>query len=139
MPKPVPQAGVVAVRAGRVCLTTSRSGQRWVIPKGHIDPGQTPANAAAAEAWEEAGLTGDLDPAPLGDFEYEKLARSYRVTVYLLPDPAEASDYPEAGERTRAWLAPEEAAARVREPGLRDLIRLAAARAGLTAGARPLE
>lgn len=133
MPKPVLQAGVVAVRAGRVCLITSRSGERWVVPKGHIDAGQTRAEAAAAEAWEEAGLTGDLDPAPLGEFEYEKFARTYRVTVYLLPDPAEADDYPEAGERAREWLTPEEAAARVTQPGLRELIRLAATRAGVGA------
>ena len=57
------QAATIPVRDGRVCLVTSSNGRRWVLPKGQIDPGHTPAEAALVEAWEEAGLVGALEPA----------------------------------------------------------------------------
>src|SRR6476620_2968172 len=73
MPGWVRQAAVGPVRDGRVCLVTSSSGRRWVVPKGQIDPGHTPGEAALIEAWEEAGLVGALDPEPIGTYAYEKL------------------------------------------------------------------
>ena len=56
-------------------MVTSRSGRRWVFPKGQIDPGHTPGEAALIEAWEEAGLVGTLDPEPVGSYLYEKPLR----------------------------------------------------------------
>ena len=41
----------------------SRSG-RWTLPKGHLEAGETPPEAAARESREEAGVEGDLDPCP---------------------------------------------------------------------------
>jgi hypothetical protein len=40
------QAGVIAVRSGKICLVTSSNGKRWVIPKGVIEPGQTAGETA---------------------------------------------------------------------------------------------
>ena len=41
-----------------VLLVTSRKGTRWVLPKGVVEPGMTPAASAAREALEEAGIRG---------------------------------------------------------------------------------
>ena len=60
MARAIEQAAAIPVYDGRVCLVTSRTGRRWVIPKGRIDPGHTAAEAARIEAWEEAGLLGVL-------------------------------------------------------------------------------
>ena len=54
-------AGAVITDAtGRVLLVLRshepQSG-RWSIPGGHVEPGETPAEAAAREALEETGLT----------------------------------------------------------------------------------
>ena len=48
----------VAIRDGdgRVLLARHVEGNRWVLPGGSIEPGETPANAAVREAWEETGL-----------------------------------------------------------------------------------
>ena len=48
----------VAVRDadGRVLLARHVEGDRWVLPGGAIEPGETPADAAVREAWEETGL-----------------------------------------------------------------------------------
>lgn len=123
MANAVRQAAAVPVADGRVCLVTSRTGRRWVLPKGRIERGQTAAEAARAEAWEEAGLLGEPDPDPVGSYLYRKFDRDHRVTVFVLPVTEVRDVYPEAGLRRREWVTPAEAADRVDEPELQELLR----------------
>ena len=55
------------LREGRVeiLLITSRKGKRWVVPKGILEPELTPAESAAKEAREEAGVSGRISAAPV--------------------------------------------------------------------------
>jgi len=122
-PHPVRQAAAIPVKAGRVCLVLSSSGRRWVVPKGHIERGQTAGEAALQEAWEEAGLTGVLHPEPLGSYCYEKCGRTYHVTVFLMAVAGVADQWPERDQRGRRWVRPEQVPAYVEEPGLRLLLR----------------
>ena len=122
MPQFVRQAAALPLRGGLVCMVTSRSGRRWVLPKGRIEPRQTPAEAAAAEAWEEAGLSGTVGGGPVGEYGYEKWGRLYRVQVFVLAVDRDRADYPECGQRTREWVTPEEAVARIEEPDLRAVV-----------------
>ncbi len=41
----------------------------WALPKGNIDPGETPAETAVREVYEETGVVGKLDEK-LGDVKY---------------------------------------------------------------------
>ncbi len=41
----------------------------WALPKGNIDPGETPAETAMREVYEETGIVGKLDEK-LGDVKY---------------------------------------------------------------------
>lgn len=125
MPIWVRQAAVIPVRDGRVCLVTSSSGRRWVVPKGQIDPGHTAGEAALVEAWEEAGLVGVLDPEPLGTYVYEKLGRELHVLVFHMTVTEVRDEWPERGVRAREWVSLEEALDLIEEAGLRDLLRLA--------------
>jgi 8-oxo-dGTP pyrophosphatase MutT (NUDIX family) len=122
-PRPVRQAAAIPVRDGRVCLITSSSGRRWVIPKGRIEPGHTPGEAALAEAWEEAGLVGALVGEPVGSYHYEKFGQLHHVTVFVMAVTAARSDWPERDCRKREWMLAEVALDRLEEPGLRDLLR----------------
>ncbi len=119
------QAAAVPIRGGRVCLVTSSSGTRWVIPKGHIEPDKTAGQIAVQEAWEEAGLVGVLRPEPVGSYLYTKFNNVYHVVVFVMDVTEAADEWPESGERRRVWLEPAEAASRVQERGLRELIRAA--------------
>jgi 8-oxo-dGTP pyrophosphatase MutT (NUDIX family) len=125
------QAGVVPVRNGSVCLVTSRSGKRWVVPKGCIEPGKSAGEIALQEAWEEAGLVGLLQQEPLGSYVYEKDGFVCHVIVFLMNVTGVVDSYPEAGLRQRAWLPPGQALARIEDAGLRDILRgVAVSRAG---------
>lgn len=122
MPDPVFQAAAIPVRGGLVCMVTSRSGRRWVFPKGWIDPGHTAAEAATVEAWEEAGLRGQLSPEPIGAYSYEKYGAEHSVTVFLMTVTDEAAKWPERSARRREWVSIDVAARRVQEPDLRGLL-----------------
>ena len=120
----IPQAAVIPVRDdGRVCLVTSRSGERWVFPKGRIETRQTAEQAGLVEAWEEAGLRGDIDGDAVGTYRYEKRGRKHHVTVFVMRVESVTDDFPEFGQRTREWVTPDEAAALVEEPALRKIVR----------------
>ena len=117
------QAAAIPVKAGRVCLVSSRGGKRWVIPKGGVEPGRTAGETALQEAWEEAGLVGVLDPEPVGSYVYDKGGLTCHVTVFRMQVTEVADGYPEQQLRQRRWLDVTEAVLRIEESTLREMIR----------------
>jgi 8-oxo-dGTP pyrophosphatase MutT (NUDIX family) len=127
----IQQAGVVPLRNGQVCLVSSRSGKRWVVPKGCMEPGMTAGQVALQEAWEEAGLVGILRPEPIGSYVYEKDGATCHVVVFLLEVTDAVDNYPESALRQRIWVNIPQSLTRIDDPGLRELVRSAAlSRAG---------
>jgi 8-oxo-dGTP pyrophosphatase MutT (NUDIX family) len=110
-----------------VLLVTSRDTGRWVIPKGWPMKHRADHDAAAQEAFEEAGVTGQVTARPIGAYRYWKRRRSRsilcEVAVYPLEVSGELDAWPEKGQRQRSWFSPEEAAGRVDEPDLSELVR----------------
>lgn len=90
--------------------------------------GVTPGESAAQEAWEEAGVKGEVDQRPLGLFSYVKetendldlpcVAMVYGVRVKSL-----SKAYPEMKERKRKWMSRKKAAAAVDSPELSRILR----------------
>jgi 8-oxo-dGTP pyrophosphatase MutT (NUDIX family) len=112
----------------RLLLITSRETRRWVIPKGWPMADLTPGEAAAQEAYEEAGVFGEASARPIGAYGYDKRLRDGRVRrveveVFPMEVFVEQIAFPEHGQRDKAWVCPEEAAGRVDEPELKALIR----------------
>ena len=126
MAEPLSQAAALPIRDGLVCLVTSRGGRRWVIPKGHIEIGHTPEEAAGTEAFEEAGLIGVMNPVSVGTYHYEKYHRSHAVSVFIMTVTEEKANWPERRERTREWVTFETALARLAEPELRAIVQAVA-------------
>jgi phosphohistidine phosphatase len=124
------QSAAIPVRRSadgvQVLLVTSRSGKRWIVPKGIVEKQLTPAESAAKEAWEEAGVRGALLPGPIGSYRYEKWGGTCTVEVFVLRVEEWADQWPEP-ERRRRWAGLEEAAGEVREPDLAALVRTVAA------------
>lgn len=111
-----------------ILLITSRETRRWVIPKGWPTPGKSAAESAAQEAYEEAGIRGQMAALALGHYSYSKRQRGgarkrFLVDVFAMEVTEVLDQWPEAHQRARQWLSPAEAAARVEEPELAALIR----------------
>ena len=47
---------IVADRRGRILLVHDHDSDYWTLPGGIIEPGETPADTAVREVWEEAGV-----------------------------------------------------------------------------------
>jgi hypothetical protein len=83
----------------------------------------TPEQIALQEAWEEAGLVGLLHTQPVGSYRYEKAGMTYEVVMFLMDVTTVVKDWPECRRRSRYWMVPSKAVDRVRERGLRKLLR----------------
>lgn len=111
-----------------ILLITSRGTGRWIVPKGWPVPGETPAGTAATEAYEEAGVEGEVAPACLGIYSYAKTVAGTAcvpcvVALYAVRVRRLLRKYPESGERKRKWVSPKRAASMVEEPELRQIIK----------------
>lgn len=111
-----------------VMLVTSRDTRRWVIPKGWPKNGLKPCDTAAAEAFEEAGIVGEVARKPIARYEYLKRLpdnkrRRCRVNVYLFAVHRELDSWPEMFQRERRWMTPRQAASNIAEAGLIKLLR----------------
>lgn len=109
-----------------VLLVTSRLSGRWIVPKGWPMPGKSLAQAAAQEAFEEAGVTGKIDAEPLGFFQHVKnfTLGQMEVTIFVHPLAVEKelSSWPERGQRQRKWFEPKNAARVVESNDLGSMI-----------------
>lgn len=114
--------------SGKVLLITSRGTGRWILPKGWPMTGRSLGEAAQQEAWEEAGVRGPLMRHEFGTYHYDKKQdRGFGIPVLVHVFGIEvqelADDFPEVGQRRRAWFTPAEAAELVEETGLKTLLR----------------
>lgn len=114
-------------RGVEIMLVTSRDTGRWVLPKGWPEGEEDLWRAAEREAAEEAGISGSIGASALGRYYYGKslptgMERRCEVHVYPLEVDRVADKWPERKARLRRWFAPAEAAARVHEPDLGELI-----------------
>ena len=111
----------------KVLLLTSRGTRRWVIPKGWPMQKLSPADCAAREAYEEAGIKGRiLRGAPIGRYRYRKSDRTelgkITVQVYLMRVKRQLSEWPEQSQRKLRWVKPDQAASMVAERELAILL-----------------
>ncbi len=112
----------------RIMLVTSRRTGRWILPKGWPEDGLTPAQCAAKEAFEEAGVTGKAFERCIGIYSYEKYVTqddSIPCVAMIYPVKVKKTnkEYKEVDQRRRKWMTRKEAAQRVEEPELKKLIR----------------
>lgn len=83
----VVSCGVVLVNAGRVFTCRATGTARWDLPKGVLDPGETPRQAAVREAWEECGLQLDAETLhDLGELAYLPGKRLHLFGLHAVAD-----------------------------------------------------
>jgi len=105
---------------------------KWTIPKGHLEDGESDAQATVREVFEETGIRGELGPL-IGRIEYSVLSkkgerRLKQVTFFLLRTTATAITLQaEEGIHAGQWLSADAALARIDYPQVRDVLARALA------------
>ena len=104
-------------------LITSRKGTRWVLPKGVKEPELSLRDSASKEAFEEAGVRGEVNAEPIGHYDYAKSSSACTVAVF----PMAVSECLPDGEweeshRERQWVSPQQAMDRLDERELCKLV-----------------
>jgi 8-oxo-dGTP pyrophosphatase MutT (NUDIX family) len=101
-------------------LLVQTRGSRWIFPKGSAEPGLTHAQAAALEAFEEAGVHGRIEEASFARYvrrrhadpgergEVEFTVKAYLCEVLWLDPPQEL-------DRRPTWFSVEKAMRRLRD------------------------
>ena len=120
------QAAVIPYRIRKerleVALVTRSGGKGWIVPKGSVDAGERPRDAAIREAEEEAGLRGVVTRKPLGRYRRVNGHRPCRVEVYSMRVTKVLEHWLEDKLRRRRWMRIPDATTCLREE-LRKFIR----------------
>ncbi|MEE9904959.1 NUDIX hydrolase [Chlorobium sp.] len=103
------QSGVIPVLDDRLVLITARKSDRWIIPKGYVERGLSPAESAAKEAYEEAGLIGNVHGDHIGEYHYRKFGKGFSVKVYPMYIETMLEEWDEMHLRQRRVVTPGEA------------------------------
>lgn len=102
-------------------LVTSQRG-RWIIPKGLIDPEESPQETAIREAREEAGVVGSLLPDPVGSYADHKWQHPCWVEIYLLEYAGDCEWWEDKWLRHRRWCGYQEALTLIKKEELRAIL-----------------
>jgi 8-oxo-dGTP pyrophosphatase MutT (NUDIX family) len=128
-------AGGVVVRDGRVAVIVptrrAADGSRVLaLPKGHVDPGETPIEAAAREVREETGIVAE-PVVELGESRYwyrrEGRTIGKRVSFFLFDFlEGDFADHDDEVEEVR-WITLEQAEKELSHSAEREMVTLALA------------
>lgn len=124
-------AALPFIRRGKhieVLLITRRRSGRWIIPKGWPEAAMTGPCVAALEAYEEAGLKGQIGEKQIGCFRYLKQLTNGQkvqcnVSVFPLLVTAQYLDWPEKGQRQQRWVKQKKVEGLIEEADLLALIQ----------------
>src|SRR5262245_12351117 len=110
--RPTHAGGVVyrdSRRGPEYLVVTSSGGGGWVMPKGHVEKGESCEETALREVEEEAGVVAEI-VAPLDVLHYTKGKERIRVAFFLMRSLGRR---PSRERRRRRWLPAAMAASRL--------------------------
>ncbi|MEJ2396463.1 MAG: NUDIX hydrolase, partial [Candidatus Thiodiazotropha sp.] len=113
------------IRDGKVeiLVVMSSKCKHWVVPKGVSDPATSLQASAAKEAFEEAGVEGEVAEQAIGSYQYPKWGAASTVQVYPMRVTHVIDEEQwEESHRGREWLSPKQAMKRVKQVELKPMI-----------------
>jgi 8-oxo-dGTP pyrophosphatase MutT (NUDIX family) len=127
--RPTHAGGVVYRIANRepefLLVTARRAPHIWVYPKGHIEPGESPEDAAVREVREEAGVTARI-VGPIDDVAIEVAGERQRIRYFLMRAEDDGDGAPGEGRRS-CWVTAGEALRRLPHATSQAVLRKALA------------
>jgi 8-oxo-dGTP pyrophosphatase MutT (NUDIX family) len=121
-------AGGVVVRRDegvpKYLLVSTKDFQQWVLPKGHVERGETLEQTALREVLEETGVVARSPRRLPRDLRFTVWGKELVVAFFLM----ECVEETKASEnRKKAWLPIERAVERASHEETKAVLRLAAA------------
>ena len=109
----------------KIILITSRNSNQWIVPKGNRIAQKSKRETALQEAYEEAGLTGQLDQ----NFKFRLLIMSHGIKTDLTLYPMRVNKplvkkWPESHQRKRIEVSCDQAQSLVLWPNFRYCMKL---------------
>lgn len=90
---PVISCGIVVESKGSILLGHATRTPRWDIPKGRMDPGETPTETALREAQEEFGIDfSKYEMLDLGLHDYIPYKKRLHLFKIVLPEPLDLTN-----------------------------------------------
>ena len=107
----------------QVLIVSSSKKKHWVVPKGIAGPGHGLQASAGKEAWEEAGVEGDVEQAAIDSYSYAKWGSTCTVSVFPMQVTRMLTDDEwEESHRGRQWVSPRVAAMLLKQPELGEIV-----------------
>jgi len=121
----VVEPGGGASRVALIAHRTRRGALEWVLPRGHVEPGETPEQAAVREVEEETGIRGRVR-AELGTVDYwfvDADRKVHKTVHHFLLDGIGGALSPEDPQVERVeWVPIADAPRRLTHADERDLV-----------------
>jgi ADP-ribose pyrophosphatase YjhB (NUDIX family) len=118
-------AGGIVLNPLNEVVVVSQHGDSWSLPKGHVDPGETPREAAEREITEETGITQLAFIRELGSYERHKIGKGgegedaselKRIHMFLYKTLQQALQPVDEHNPEARWVPIEEVAALLTHP-----------------------
>ncbi len=106
----------------RILLITSMKSKKWIFPKGFIENELTAQQSAEQEAFEEAGIEGQVIDLLLGEYYYNKWGGTCHVKVFPMNVTKIFDDWPEDYLRKREWMSLKDAFGNIKKSDLKMLL-----------------
>ncbi|HSS99445.1 MAG TPA: NUDIX domain-containing protein [Terriglobales bacterium] len=98
-------------------LLVQTGGGRWIFPKGSVEPGLTHAQAAAIEAFEEAGVHGRIEEKSFFGYRVRRTGKKGPTKQTVMTHLCEVRRLapPQETGRNRTWFTADKAKQRLRK------------------------
>jgi ADP-ribose pyrophosphatase YjhB (NUDIX family) len=117
-------AGGIVINGQGMVLVVNQNGTSWSLPKGHVNPGEEPIDAAIREIMEESGITDLHFLCALGAYGRYKIGQNsgenkqeWKVLLFFLFNTKQNELNPQDPNHPHArWVHPDEVEALLTHP-----------------------